>query len=208
MARPPKPEHANNPLRQLRGLLKDPAVGEHISQNELAQLCHVPVDTIKSIEAGRLALNATALRNIAEETGARWDHEEEHWTRFDKTEFNFSSFSDYRRERLTPPSSIDKAVADLMIKSRIDWLFENVPAESWKRLRSRLIIFLSECKRDFQLTANDALFYRPASLSSANESAAAQPVKPEQQKRKHAPNRRGQRGAIAGNKKRRRKYGQ
>jgi hypothetical protein len=207
MARPPRPENANNPLRQLRTLLKDPAENGHVSQASLAELCQIPVDTIKSIEVGRLALSSDVLRNIAEETGAYWDQGEARWTQLDKTEFNFSSFSDYRRERLILPSSIDKAVADLMIKSRIDWLFENVPAESWKRLRSRLIIFLDECKRNFQLTDNDALFYRPASLGLANESAAAQPVKAGQQKRKHVPSRRGQRGAIGGDKTRRRKYG-
>jgi hypothetical protein len=206
MARPPKPKNANNPLRQLRGLLKDPDEGGHINQTALAELCQIPLDTIKSIEVGRLKLNSTALEKIAAETGARWDNEQERWTRFDKTEFNFSSFSDYRLHRLRP-NAIDKALVYL-IHNKIDWLFENVPDESWQRLRSRLNFFLEECKRDLELTANDGPFYRPASLGSANESAAAQTVKPEQEKGEHAPNRRGQRGAIAGNKKFSRKYGQ
>ena len=200
MARPPKPEHANNPLRQLRGLLKDPAEGGHINQTALAELCQIPRDTIKSIEVGRLKLNSTALEKIAAETGARWDHEQERWTRFDKTEFSFSSFSDYRRWRCKRPI-IDKALVDL-IHSRIEWLFENVPDESGERLRSRLNFFLEECKRDLQLTANDALFYRPAWLDSAEDSAAKQLVNPGQRKRRRAP-----RGNVAGNKKRKRKYG-
>ena len=206
MARPPRPENANNPLRQLRALLKDPAENGHVSQESLAELCQIPVDTIKSIEVDRLALSSDVLRKIADETSAHWDHEKERWTRHDKTEFNFSAFCDYRQRRLAPPSAVEKAIDELTIKSRIYWLFANVPAESWKRLRSRLIIFLDECKREYRITANDALYYRPAPSGSANESAAAQPVKPEQQKHERAPKRRG-RGAIAGNKKLKRKYG-
>lgn len=205
MARPPKPENANNALRQLRILLKDPAKGGHISQTSLAALCQIPVDTIKSIEVARLALSPDVLRKIAEETGAHWDHEEARWTRFDRTEFSFSSFCDYHRWRFKRPI-IDEALVDL-IRNRIDWLFRNVPDEDWERLRSRVNHFLEECKRAFVSTADDATFYRPAWLGSANESAAVQLVKPVQKKRKHAPNRRGERGTVAGDKKRKRKYG-
>ncbi len=204
MARPPKRKHANNPLRQLRGLLKDPAEGGHISQTSLAELCQIPVDTIKSIEVGRLTLSSTALEKIAAETGAHWDHEKARWTRFDKTEFSFSYFSDYRRDWLKRPA-IGPALVHL-IHSRIEWLFENVPDESWERLRSRLNFFLEECKRDLQLTANDALFYRPAWLDSAKDSTAKQLVSTGQQKRRRAPTARGPRGNVAGNKKRKRKY--
>jgi ribosome-binding protein aMBF1 (putative translation factor) len=83
MARPPRPENANNPLRQLRALLKDPAKEAPTSQQDLALLCQIPVDTIKSIEVGRLALNTTVLRKIAEAIGASWDYEQEKWTRGD-----------------------------------------------------------------------------------------------------------------------------
>lgn len=209
MARPPRLENADNPLRQLRTLLNDPAKRGSFSQTSLAELCQIPVDTIKSIEVGRLALSSDVQRKIAEETGAHWHPEEAHWTRFDRTEFSFSSFCDYRRERLKRPI-IDEALVDL-IHSRIDWLFRNVRDENWQRLYSRVNHFLEECKRDprltLRLTANEAGFYRPGWLGSANESDAAQLVKPGQKKGKDAPNRRGQRGGIAGNKKRRRKYG-
>jgi hypothetical protein len=202
MPRPAKRENENNALRQLRTLLKDPAEGGNISQQKLAEICQIPWDTIKSIEAGRMALSPNVRRKIAEETGAHWDYEKARWTRFDKTEFTFSFFSDYRQWRLKRPI-IDKALVD-SIHRRIDWLFEKVPDEDWERLRSRMNYFLEECKREYRITANDALFYHPASLGSANESAAAQPVKAGQQKRT---SRRGQRGAIGGDKTRRRKYG-
>jgi hypothetical protein len=210
MARPPKAENANNPLRQLRGLLRDPAEGSHISQTALAELCRIPLDTIRSIEVDRLKLSSTVLEKIATETGAHWDHEEARWTRFGKTEFSFSDFSNYRRlglKRSLLDKAIDKSRVHL-IHNKIEWLFENVPDESWERLHSRVNYFLEECKRDLQLTANDALFYRPAWLDSAKDSTAKQLVSPGQQKRRRAPTVRGPRGHVAGNKKRKRKYGQ
>jgi hypothetical protein len=212
MPRPPKAENANNPLRQLRGLLKDPVENGHISQMALVELCQIPLDTIRSIEAGRLKLSSTVLEKIATETGAHWDHEEARWTRFGKTEFSFSDFCNYRRRGLKRPTInkvLDKAIDESrvnLIHSKIKWLFENVPDESWERLHSRLNYFLEECKRDLQLTANDGLFYHPASLGS-EDSAADQLVKPGQQKHGRAPTVRGPQGNVAGNRKRKRKYG-
>jgi len=208
MARPPKPENANNPLRQLRALLKDPAKEGHISQKDLALLCQIPVDTIKSIEVGRLALTPTVLRNVAVATGASWDHEQGRWTPFDKTAFTFSYFSEYRSRRLnrsTLARAIDQLIVTL-IHSRVDWLFENVPAESWDILRSRLDYFLEECKRDLKLTSNDRLFYTPAWFEASKDLA---PQSPESQKQEqhHAARRVRQLGNVAGDKKRKRKYG-
>jgi Helix-turn-helix len=199
MARPPRPENANNPLRQLRALLKDPAKEAYISQHDLALLCEIPVDTIKSIEVGRLALNPIVLRKIAEATGASWDHEEARWTRFDKTEFTFSFFSDYRQHRLKRPL-IHNLLVDV-IHSRINWLFENVPEESWAILRSRLTYFLEECKRDLKLTSNDALFYSPTWLAANKNPIAPKLGKPEQQKHQQRPKNGRPRKGVAGNKK-------
>jgi len=209
MARPPRPEHANNPLRQLRRLLKEPGKEGHISQKELALLCQIPVDTIKSIEVGRLALTPTVLRNVAVATGASWDHEHGRWTRFDKTAFTFSYFSEYRSRRLNR-SPIARSIAQVivnLIHSRIDWLFENVAAESWDILRSRLDYFLEECKRDLKLTSNDRLFYTPAWLEASKDFAA--PQSPESQKREqhHTAKRVRLRRNVAGQKKRKRTYG-
>jgi transcriptional regulator with XRE-family HTH domain len=206
MARPPRLENVNNPLRQLRTLLNDPAKRGNFSQKSLAELCQIPIDTIKSIEAGRLALSSDVQRKIAEETGAHWHPKKARWTRFDRTEFSFSSFWDYHREKLKRPI-VAEALVDL-IHSRIDWLFKSVRDEDWQRLRSRVNHFLEECKRDprltLRLTANEALFYHPF---GSEDSAANQVVKPEQQKRRRASTARGPRGNVAGNKKRKRKYG-
>lgn len=209
MPKKPKSENEDNPLRQLRELLASPGRAR-ISQPEFAQICGISANTIKKIEFGSRSLNPSILTKIRIATGgAQWGPEDRRWTRNGKDPFTFADFSEHRK-RVLNPSAIDQAIKAVMvdlIHRRIEWLFENIPAKSWEGLRSRLNIFLEECKRELRITANDALFYRPASLGSANESAAAQPVKPEQQKHEHVSNRRGQRGAIAGNKKRRRKYG-
>jgi transcriptional regulator with XRE-family HTH domain len=203
MARPLRPKNANNALRQLRGLLQDPVKGSRINQRDLAQLCQVSVDTIKSIETGRLALSSRFLENIAETITAHWDHEQGRWTRRDGKPFTFADYCEHYR-RMLNPSPIDRAIAQgrvELIKSRIDWLFENVPDESWQRLLARLNHFLEECKRDLTSNSNDELYYHPAWLQSANESAGTQPLKAEQQKRRRAPK------GAAGNKKRKQKYG-
>jgi hypothetical protein len=196
-------------LRQLRNLLRDPSKERHFSQKKLALLCAIPVDTIKSIEVGRLALTPAVLRNIAVATGASWNHEEARWTKFDKTAFTFSDFSEYRFSKLSR-SALDKAygeVAVALIHSKVDWLFKNVPVESWDILKSRLSYSLEECKRDLRLTANDALFYRPKRLETGNGPAATLLAKPLNQPFHRPPKRVGELGNIAGNKKRKRRYG-
>jgi hypothetical protein len=93
------------------------------------------------------------------------------------------------------------------IHSRIEWLFESVPAKSWDILRILVDDSLEECKRRLKLTKNDALFYRPWA-SSVKDSAYAQFMNLAKQRLEHTADKRSDfRGNAAGNKKRKRKYG-
>jgi transcriptional regulator with XRE-family HTH domain len=201
---PKDPKNKANSLRQLRELLASPEGRKRISQIDLARMCRISANTIKKIEFGIRPLNPSILTKIRIGThGAVWDPEQNRWTRFDGKPFTYEDYSE-RRKRVQNPSAIDQAIKSVMvdlIQRRIEWLFNNVPATSWEGLRSRLTIFLDECQREYRITANDALFYRFAPLDSASESAAAEPVKAEQQKRRRSPK------GAAGNKKRKRKYG-
>jgi hypothetical protein len=168
-----------------------------ISQKELAELCTIPVDTIKSIEVGRLALSPTVLRKITEATGAY--HEQARWTQSNGTPFTYSFFRKYRQRR---PGALSHAIDGIrvdLIKSRIDWLFKNVPGQSWNALQSRLTYFLEECKRDLKLTSDDALFYKPWP-DVPKDLTATQLAKSKKQKHHYPP-------GSAGNKKYKRMYG-
>jgi hypothetical protein len=176
-----------------------------MSQEEFAELCQIPTNTIKSIEVGRLALTPTVSRNVAEATGARWDDKRHRWARFnDNTAFTFEDYAEYRH-KLRNPSSLDQSINQgtvAQIHCRIEWLFEHVPAESREILRSRVEFFLEQCKRDFNLTKDDALFYRPW-LSSGKDYSLFMNLA--QQKLQRVPSVRGLHG-VAGNKKRKRLY--
>src|SRR5258708_13986010 len=84
MARHPKPENARNPLRQLRALLSKNGEIAPITQNRLSEICDIPIDTIRSIEAGRRTLSSSALKKIEEVTTAKWKRGR--WTIYDSDE--------------------------------------------------------------------------------------------------------------------------
>jgi hypothetical protein len=80
MARHPKPENADNPLRRLRkALAKD---GIPMTQEVLSRMTGTQLDTIKSTEAGRLARgmpSATIRDAIFMHLGILWDQETKEW---------------------------------------------------------------------------------------------------------------------------------
>jgi hypothetical protein len=149
------------------------------------------------------------LTKVAIATGASWDHEKRRWTRYDKDPFTLADFSEHRR-RMLDPSTMDQAIKMglvIQIHSRIEWLFENVPAKSWDILRILVDDSLEACKRRLKLTKNDAFFYRPW-LSSVKDSAYARFTNLAQQKLEHTADKRSDfRGNAAGDKKSKRKYG-
>jgi len=81
MARRPKPENANNPLRKLRESLAWDGVP--MTQLALSKTIGIPLDTIKSTEAGRIAggMPGESVRvAIDVHLGTHWDAEEQKWS--------------------------------------------------------------------------------------------------------------------------------
>jgi hypothetical protein len=199
----------NNPIKQLRALLKDQAEGGRasISQTTLARLCQIPLDTIKSIESGRLRLTPDLAKRFAVATGAGWDYDRQRWTLFNGDAFSFAHFSKHRSSKLNP-SPIDQALNHMMVgelQYRVAWLFDHAPAEEWGMLKFEMDHFLNRWKQ--KLTASDAPFPQPPWRVSATDSADTQGVKEGQQKREHA-SKKPVKGsyAVSGNKKRKPLY--
>jgi hypothetical protein len=170
MARPPKPENARNPLRQLRALLSENGERTPITQNQLSKICDIPIDTIRSIEAGRRPLNLSVLRKIEAATAAKWNSKRAQWTVHDSDQpfmfFWYSSLSYFRRRR---PPDYQKRIQ--FIHTKIDGLFDKIPGRSWNLLFFRMKDFLEECKHDFNLNDLDDVFYNAE--ASYNEAVAS-----------------------------------
>ncbi len=134
MARHPKPENARNPLRQLRALLSKNGEIAPITQNRLSEICDIPIDTIRSIEAGRRTLSSSALKKIEEVTTAKWKR---------------GRYSFNRRFMVKRPPNYQSRIR--LVHAKIDGLFDQIPERSWNLLSFRINDFLEECRRDLKL---------------------------------------------------------
>jgi hypothetical protein len=161
MARHPKPENARNPLRQLRTLLSKNGASKPITQDRLSEICDIPINTIRSIEAGRRTLNSSALKKIEEVTTGTWNSKQARWTVYDSAEpltFSWYSFHcHFTRKR--PPNHLTHIA---FIHAKIDGLFDRIPERSWNLLSFRINDFLEECRRDFKLKNLNDVCYKAA----------------------------------------------
>jgi len=159
MARPPKPENARNPLRQLRALLSKNGESKPITQDRLSEICDIPTYTIRSIEAGRRTLNLWALKKIEEVTTATWNPKRAQWTVYGSDEaLTFSWYSLHRHFLGKRPANYQSRIR--LIHAKIDRLFDQIPERSWKLLSFRVNDFLKECRCDFNLKDLDDVFYK------------------------------------------------
>jgi hypothetical protein len=162
MARPPKPENARNPLRQLRTLLSKNGEIAPITQNRLSEICDIPIDTIRAIEAGRRTLSLSVLRKTEAATTAKWNSKLARWTVYDSDEpLTFSWYSLHRRFMGRRPPNHQRRIH--FIHTKIDGLFDKIPGNSWNLLLFRMNDFLEECKHDFNLKDLDDVFYKAES---------------------------------------------
>jgi len=159
MARPPKPENARNPLRQLRALLSKNGESKPITQDRLSEICDIPTYTIRSIEAGRRTLSLPGARKIEAATTAKWNSKLAQWTVYDSDKpLTFSWYSWHRHFMGQRPSNYQTRIH--FIHAKIDGLFDKIPERSWNLLSFRISDFLEECKRDFKLKDLDDVFYK------------------------------------------------
>lgn len=159
MARPPKPENARNPLRQLRTLLSKKGEIAPITQDRLSEICDIPVSTIRSIEAGCRTLNSSALKKIEEITTATWNSRRKQWTVYGSDEpLTFSWYSLHRHFMGKRPPNYQSRIR--LIHAKIDRLFDQIPERSWNLLSFRVNDFLEDCRCDFNLKDLDDVFYK------------------------------------------------
>ena len=151
MARPPRPENANNPLRVLRTLLgrENP-----MPQHQLSRITEIPVDTIRSLEVARLTFSEEIQRKITAETGGVWDDDRKLWMTgplyFEKLEpFTRQHFEFYRSIIISEPGMEFQELAPNCVKVGIDKLFEHIPKRYWVKLFFRLSNVLEQIGRDF-----------------------------------------------------------
>jgi len=150
MARPPRPENANNPLRQLRGRIGKRAP---VTQNQLAEICALSLDTIRSIEAGRRSLGLPTRQKILEATGARWSDKNRDWfvSADESLPFDFAAYRAYRRFLIEEPSD-DQKTRDLgILRAKIEFLLEEIPTRFRHNLLLRLNDSLEQCQKAFRL---------------------------------------------------------
>jgi hypothetical protein len=152
MARPPRPENANNPLRVLRTLLgrENP-----MPQHQLSRMTEIPVDTIRSLEVGRMTFSKAIQRKITAETGGVWDDDRKCWMTgplcFEKLEpFTRQHFEFYRSIIISEPGMEFQELAPNCVKVGIDKLFERIPKRHWVKLFFRLSDVLEQIGRDFR----------------------------------------------------------
>jgi hypothetical protein len=144
MARHPKPENANNPLRRLRkALAKD---GVPMSQGTLSKMIGVPVDTIKSTETARLGrgMPSPAVRAaIFTHLGILWNEEASEWR------FLFSgavpSREDVDKYRTAP---IDREVEIHALCLRLICLLQTVPQKRFAVVADTINAFLLDVAKD------------------------------------------------------------
>lgn len=157
--RPPKPEQERNSLRQLREIIS-------ATQAELSLIIDVPLDTIKSIEAGRRPLSEEVQKRVARMTGASWDRKktwwafrsveaiwdlgEERWRISDKlVECTPDHIRAYRKMMEQEASTAPDHDRD-SIKMRVDVLFDQIPDRYWMRLLGSLQKPLDDLEREFR----------------------------------------------------------
>jgi hypothetical protein len=166
MPKRPKPENAQNPLRQLRGLLSEQGEQSPISQNQLSALCDIPIDTIRSIEAGRRTLNSIVQNKISAATRAFWNGKQMCWTLEGGAEpFTYLWYRVLKPFYARKPPNGEIRIA--FMHQRLDALFARVSGRDWHLLARRVNECLEGCKDDLKIQGIEKLFDATAPESAA-----------------------------------------
>jgi hypothetical protein len=135
MPRPPQPQYADHPLKQLRRLLR-PLVGgvsSSANQQALASLTGIAARTIQAVEMGARSLSKPLLHKILLETGAYWNGKT--WTQ-GPTDIPFTAEGcrQYRAGITALPSELDRMMDQKLLQAKIALLFEYCPEKKWNRM--------------------------------------------------------------------------
>jgi len=175
-----KARNALSAIAKLRELVRDEATDEPVTQRQLSRIVGIPLDTIKSVESGRMSLSPRVQKNIRRFAGVVWDDKEERW---------ISRSFIFRQGAITPELSPATA-ADIReyrkmmeqsaatgsdrdrdaVKMRVDALFDQIPARYWIHLLFRMQDSLEELREEFAKRFKNQEALDLAFTASANRS--------------------------------------
>jgi hypothetical protein len=157
MPRPPKPENALNPVRLLRRALadKNQAVA---TQGQLSTWLGVPVETIKSLEAGRRrqgALNDRIIDAALIYLGARWNPKKSQWENLLGQSYNRSHLELWRS------ADFDRDDVIRALKEKLTALLLSTPDRSFPMVTDMLCDAINKVQDHFQfpMKKEDARYF-------------------------------------------------
>lgn len=151
MPRPTRPELRNNAIAQLRQILAPPLGKKHLSQDELSTIVDIPLNSLRSVECGRLPFSPLMRNRIMCETGAVFDDRDECW-RFWKPNGPKYSREHYLKFRELLEKRMEGIMArrDIFFASlRIKLLLEALPPKKRFKFLFRLNSFLETNRKEF-----------------------------------------------------------
>jgi DNA-binding XRE family transcriptional regulator len=166
----PKPQNEKNKLRQLRELVASP---KPMTQSELAEALRISVDSVKSMEVGRLQPSPKLLARIYRKYGVQWDDAREEWTAptnawrrgpKPRSKYMRGTVKGGTVKMWNPRATLKhiQAYQEALqltgekrppwdrdaVKWRIDELFDSVPGELWLDLLDQIQDFLDQRRDD------------------------------------------------------------
>src|SRR5262245_37099326 len=150
MPRPTRPERRNNAIRQLRGILANPPDNKPLTQDEMAKITDVPLDSLRGIEAGRQAFSSRVKNRIRCETAAAWNEQDQCWRCWKKDGPKYSR-EYYLKFRELIDKDVESALPldSFLAALRIKLLLETLPAKERFKFLFRLNSFLEDNRKEF-----------------------------------------------------------
>lgn len=145
MARPPKEENKDNPLRKLREVLGGDDTP--VPQQQLAEFLGVSPETIKAIEGGkrqRGGLNEEILGRAYINLGAYWSETDQAWF----SAGNGESFSREHGERWRK-AGFDRDIETHALVLRLLLLLDYAPSRKFKRVADTVELKIREILKEF-----------------------------------------------------------
>lgn len=158
MPRPRRPENRNNPLLQLRRLLRpgNKKYGLCVPQTVFADALGLSEVTIKAIETGKRRLTGSVLAKIRAQYGAHWSGAK--WTLGKEgPDFSYSLSKLYRKSVHTTPAEIRQQDLDALI-FRLRALSDAVDDRYWLLFVAELADYLEKCRQDYAKENTDIAF--------------------------------------------------
>jgi transcriptional regulator with XRE-family HTH domain len=150
MARHPKPENKNNPLKQLRNVLGG------ISQREFAKLLPMSPETVRSVEArDDYGMSKATREKLAIHLGAAWDEDKECWV----FPFTGEPYSREHYEAWKKPS-YDRELEIHAICLQVLVLLQSVSNRDFTIVADYLQATVSQTRKTFKIRVTDKDFER------------------------------------------------